>query len=404
MIQTFYLILKELISGKFITFVVFLSILLALISVGIFNSIEKNVLIYIDSKFETSISPNTIKVSNNGKKKLEKNALRKINKLEQIKRIDKIIVATMPMQIRSSWVNGYGSDVPAIGVPFEMIKDDILRKYNKKLWKRGVTVSPIPILITDVILKSYNDVMAPANGLPKLSKKTITGVPLTLNIGTSSIQQSEVSFSESVVVAGITDEISTMALILPYKSVLRLNRLFGDEPIKYLNFYIKTDTHKDMIDVASQIEKMGYKVEVEKTVSNAIMNLKNNVSLILNSIKYLIVILAIAAICFASIIASLNRSEYYRIYRILGASRTIIAFSLLSKYLIIGIISVASSIFFFSSFFQQIITDIQIVGIKISFNYTYSISNELFLMGLLIPLLSTIPALFRLYFKILGRD
>ncbi len=404
MIQSIYLVLKELVSGKFISFVVFLSVVMALLSLGVFNTIEKNVLTYIDSKFETAIAPNTIKVSALKRKILNKKALKKIKKIKAIKGIDKVLVATMPMQIRSSMFGNYGSDVPAIGVPYKMVKESIRSKYNKRLWRKGVTSGPLPALVTNVVLKSYNDVMAPANGLPRLSKESITGVPLTLIIGRSSIQRSDDYFSESVTIAGITDQLSTMALILPLKTVVRLNKLFGDGAVKYLNFYVETENHKLMLDVATEIEEMGYKVEVEKTVSAAIVDLKKKISLILYSIKYLILFLSIAAISFASIIAALNRAEYYRILRMLGASRTAIAFSIMVKYLAIGGASAFISIYSVSYLFREIIGKIQVAGINVSIQSIETVSQDIYMMGIVIPLISTVPAIFRLYFKVLGRD
>ncbi len=69
---------------------------------------------------------------------------------------------------------------------------------------------------------------------------------------------------------------------------------------------------------------MGLVVESEKAVSRQILKLRETIALVIGMLQAVIIIIAVIAISLATMIATMfNRIEYYRILRVLGASRTL---------------------------------------------------------------------------------
>ena len=78
-------------------------------------------------------------------------------------------------------------------------------------------------------------------------------------------------------------------------------------------------------------------VETGKGVSRQILGLTETILLISRSLQAVVVILALIAVSFATIIATMSRIEYYRILRIIGASRLFLTAAILVKYAILGL-------------------------------------------------------------------
>jgi cell division protein FtsX len=119
---------------------------------------------------------------------------------------------------------------------------------------------------------------------------------------------------------------------------------------------------------------------------------------------YLIIFISVVAIAFSTMIAVINRVEYYRIMRMVGASKFFISFTVLIKYLILGLASAycALAIIKFSS--GIIDTLPTIAGLKINFLLPRDFSIKMILVCAIIPVLSCVPALVKLYVKALNVD
>ena len=411
MIQKINLTGREFFSNRFISFIVFLSISISVAATGMFHIIGNNFNDYINFKFAASIPPNTIKVmpGQRGRRNragLTGYSLRKIRKIKGVKRVYPLMLAKIPMQvnIRMYGLN-YTTDLLCLGAPYSFISKDITGKKYKRLWRKP-DYNNIPVLIPASLLKVYNDGMAGPNMLPKISKKLIIGLPLKIVFGHSSLRTLENFIEKDATLAGFTKRINTLAIVAPLKVVKHFNKKLNFDGSKFEYFYafIKVRDHKSLMSVSAKIKKMGLSIETEKNVSKEIIKLKKNVNLVINSLMYLIVILSAITISFSSMISTMNRIEYYRILRILGSSKIFITTLIVIKYFMVGFLGSFAGIWFLKYFSVNFTEFINIPFVKVSFKLQDNIIKKYLFFGSIFPVLSTLPALFRLYTKGLNRD
>jgi cell division protein FtsX len=207
------------------------------------------------------------------------------------------------------------------------------------------------------------------------------------------------------VIAGFTDQVDSFALILPLGLVSEYNKKFNEGyRNEYQYAYIKVSNHAALLRVSSRIQGMGLVVEAEKGVSRQILSLKETIDLIIRLLQSIIVIIAVIAISFATMIAVLNRIEYYRTMRLVGASRAFLTTAILAKYLLIGFAGAwgGASLLRYAS--VRVTEYFHLTGFMISVSLPDEMFRIFLLSGMLIPVLSALPALVRLYVKGLSGD
>jgi ABC-type lipoprotein release transport system permease subunit len=158
------------------------------------------------------------------------------------------------------------------------------------------------------------------------------------------------------------------------------------------------------VRVSKTLKKWGYNAETDKSVSENIIRLKSTVESALALFKYIVLGLAAAAIYFSSLISVLNRLDYYRLLRALGSSKLFITLALVFKYALLGAAgswagtSLLAFIFAKSSmFFKE-------GGMIFSLTISDEFYRTVFMYGIILPVLSILPALARLYSRDLSRD
>jgi hypothetical protein len=419
MIQKTFMILKELLSGPFINIIVLISFLLSVVAVGLHGIASSNLNSYVQKRFATSIPPNTIKVSPRQSRSrslfsfnkeplrpLTAGTLKRMRGLKGVKTVFPVASLDIPLQARLSYLAfQYRSDILAFGVPYHLVSSDIKGRNNRRLWKRHRQGKAIPVLVPRSILQSYNDGMARANNLPRISEQGAVGLRFKLLLGRSSLKTIKGYEESEAVVAGFTDRVDSFALIMPLNQVMGYNRkLIESYRPRYQYAYLKTGDHSSLIRALGVIKKMGYAADVGKSLSQQILKLKSNVALILDSLKYIIVLISVFAAAFATVIATMNRIEYYRVIRIVGGSRVFLTVMILFKYLVIGTAGILAGLYlvkFMAGRFAALFNIGNMIG---DLTVADETRTSILLYGSLVPVISTLPALARLFSKGLSGD
>jgi ABC-type lipoprotein release transport system permease subunit len=420
MIQKAFLLLTELFKNRFISLIVLFSIIVSVISVALFTVIGNNFNSYIRNRFISSIPPRTIKVLpkppetvlffGTGRRKgpeLSEKALRKIRGLKGVKNVSPVVLTRVPVQARISMFGiTYNTDILCVGVPYSFISGDFSSGKFKKMWKSHDPEKNIPVLFPSILIDAYNRGMAEPNMLPRISEKMVSGMRFKLLFGYSSLRKMEKYIQVDATVTGFTDRINSLAIVVPLRAAGYYNRVLhaGSKKESYLHAFVTVNDHSSQLRVSSLVKKMGFVVEAEKKLSREMLKLKRNVNLVIDLLMYLIVTLSVLTISFSTMIATMNRIEYYRILRILGASRNFISFSIISRYILLGIGGTFLGLQLIESLSEAVTGMINISFIRISLLFTEEIRSRIYLYGVMIPVVSTLPAIIRLNIKGLSRD
>ena len=417
MIQRLKLIIKEIFRGAFVSLAVVLAVVLSVFAVGLYRIIGGNLEQYIRTRFASSIPPDIIKVSARPPRSLflfelkepEKTgiddaALGKMRRMGGVVEIYPVAALGIPLEAKVTWLGfSYQSDVLAFGVPYDLVSRDIVKDRYRQLWKNPLKETPIPVVVPRNILRSYNDGMAAPNGLPRISEKGAAGLGFSLVLGKSSLKSLRGFTQSDAVIAGFTDQVDSLSLILPLKLVLFYNKKY-DRGFRgqYQYVYVRVRDHPSLIRVSSLTRKMGFAVEAGSTVSRQILRLAQTVSLIVKSLEAIITVIAVIAVSFAAAIATFSRIEYYRTLRVIGCSRLFLTGMVFIKYAVLGFAGalVATELLHYAA--RQFAENFHLTGVILSGSITPEAYRSAVLFGSLIPVLSSLPAL--LYFKDLSRD
>lgn len=419
MMQKIYLVGKELAGSRFITAVVLLSVFLSVFAVGLYRVAGDGLASYVSDRFASSIPPNTIRVSTRQPRslflfELERprqagigdRTLRSIVRLGGVSEIYPVAALRIPVQARVSYMgHNYRSDILAFGVPYRLVAGDLAEKRYRRLWNDPAREKVVPALVPRAILRSFNDGMAAANGLPRVSERGTVGFGFRLLLGKSSIRALQ-GFEESdAVVAGFTDQVDALALILPLRLVTAYNaRFIPGYRNDYQYAYVKVKDHASLVRVSAGIQRMGLVVESEKTVSRQILKLRETIALIIGMLQAIIVIIAVIAISSAAMIAVFNRIEYYRTLRVLGASRIFLTATIVIKHAVIGLAGAWGGVALLRYVTERVAGYFSLAGIVVPVSLPEETFRTLLLYCMLIPVIAAVPALVRLYFKGLSRD
>ncbi len=255
--------------------------------------------------------------------------------------------------------------------------------------------------------------MADANGLPKITESLVMGLKAELLMGKSSIKELPGYEVIKATMVGFTGNVPSLAAIIPLDVARYYNKKFkgGTSDSEYIYSFVTVADHDSLLTVSEKIKSWGFIVEAEKPVSEEIISLQSLVGKIVAAMSVIIIFLAIIAIAFSTTIATFNRVDYYRILRILGMSKIFLTLTILIKYAIIGFIASFAALKL-TQFGGQIVSGLaygllkqfNISGFKLDFTASDTLRSNLLLVGTLIPMVSTLPAIVQLYVKALNRD
>lgn len=415
MIQRSVFVFRELFSSYKISFIVFLCSLFAVVLGGALYAVNSAVDEYVGKTFPSTIPAGIIKVSpesgepqvslfgldfgSQGRRLTEKD-FAAVKAIRGVKNIFPVVGVTVPSQAAISFMGAaYATDLVCIGVPIQFVEKDIAGEKYKALWKNPG--ERVPVLVPQSLIRAYNDVLSGTNGLPRISEKNAPGIKFRIIFGRSSVKEYNDTVARDAVVAGFTDRIDAMGLVIPYSSAIEMNRKFIENyRPDFLYFYIQSESQESMPFIKEKISRLGLAVTSERDVSKQIASLREKVSLATGTVLLMIVVLASVSISFSSMIAAMTRIEYYKILRIAGATRFFIMILATVKFLAIGIFASAAGVLILNHMTFKIVEPL---GLKAAV-FPYAVMLKVFLVGAVIPAISSIPAVVKIFFYSMNTD
>jgi hypothetical protein len=419
MIQKVYLIIREVAGGRLISLIVLLAVALSVFSVGLFRATGDGLVAYVRDRFASSIPPNTVRISmkqprslflfeTDGPKKpaITDRTIGKIRAMAGVIGIVPVSSLRIPVQARVSYLGfKYRSDLLAFGVPYRLVANELAGERYRRLWLHPAREKIIPVLVPRTILRSYNDGMAGPNGLPRISERGAVGFGFSLLMGKSSLRTLPGYEEAEAVIAGFTDQVDSFALILPLDLVTGYNRKYIQEHRnEYQYAYVNVRDHAALLAIVPRIKALGLVVETGKGVSRQILSLTKTILLVSRSLQAVVLLLALIAVSFATVIATMSRVEYYRILRIIGASRLFLTAAIMAKYALLGLGGAWAGSVLLRLAAGSFAEHFRLTGIMVPIVVPDDSFRMVLLIGAMIPVLSALPALLRLYFKGLSQD
>ncbi len=414
MLSKIYLVLKELAGAKFISFIVFAVILLSVSAIVSFNILSDNFNNYIRNNFASSIPPDEIKVkpgetksmflfSPGGGKIIDNNTLKKLRSINGVKSVDPVLAVTIPCSATIYfWTFQYNTDLVCAGASYQFIQKDLKTKEMRNAWIKGTHDKGIPVLVPKTLIDSYNNGLAAANSLPEIVPDKLQGLKFRLSFGKSSVANLASSFDSSSVVAGYTNAVNITGLVIPLNAAEEINKKFGQTG-RYMFAIVKAKDHKNIESIKKQIKNMGYTYETGESFSSEIVKLKNTVNTFIALMVSLISVLALVSTALCSITAVWGRIDYYRIMRALGASKLFIAFTILVKFAVMGFLASVAGIYLITVAKNYALQAVSIPGFKLVLDINMKFATTVIMAGTLIPVLSSMPAIIRMFSAKLDR-
>ncbi|MGC8764261.1 MAG: FtsX-like permease family protein [Brevinematia bacterium] len=409
-----FLFFKEMRGNLVINLLLLLVIFISTLLMIIFTMIILNLSSYVDKRFSKLIAPDLIKVSPKVTRVpriglfgiqfkqpkgtyIDDSVLREIKRIKGVVEVNPLLASRIPMQVMVSIFGlNYGSDLICIGVDYNFVANDIPDRRIKKLWNSWKSGMDVPVLIPEILFQAYNSSMAEPNNLPKVTKEMITGVRVRLNVGRSSLKTLQGNTTENGVVVGFTDKVANICLVIPIEVMRFFNKKFGVKS-EYIHLFVRVKDHNSLLSVSKQIKSMGLQVESDKIISEEILKLKNLISIAGNLLIIIVMFIASVSIAFGSIISVNNRFEYYKILRILGASRSFIAFSIILKYAILGFIAGFISVSVFENVFKILLSRFSLTGYVMISTLKADLKRNIILFSTFLPAVSSLFGILKLY-------
>ncbi len=420
LVQRLFLFLKEFTGNAIVNLIVFIAIAISTFSVMTFQLIENNFNRYIKDQFATSIPPNIIKITPKPAPKLgflklrhppgstlNDSSLKKIIHWKEVSDIQPVMASQIPMQaLISVFGLRYRTDLVCLGVPYSMIQHELKKPEDRKAWKNWKPGEGIPTMLPKTLFDAYNSGMAEANGLPTITESFALGLKFQIVFGRSSVKKLASAETRTARMVGFTRIIKTIALVVPYQVARYYNQTFkGDKAAEeYIYSFVKVKEHKQVIRVIRRLKKMGYIVETKLSLSKEILSLEKNVEILLHSLMILILFLSLVAVTFSTLIATLDRIEIYRLYRILGDSKLSISLTILLKYAFIGWLGSIVGSILIREVVRHFLPSLSVMSFHLNLSPTPAFIRKVRFFGTLIPSIAAIPALLSLYTRGLNHD
>jgi ABC-type lipoprotein release transport system permease subunit len=415
MINKIYLIIKELGGGKFISFIVFSVILLSVIAILSFSILSDNFNNYINKNFASAIPPDEIKVkpgesksiflfSTGSGKEINAATVKRLYSISGVAKVDPVMAVTVPSSATIYFFSfQYRTDLICAGASFKFVENDLKNKEMRNAWIKGTHEKGIPVLVPKALIDSYNNGLAAANGLPEIVPDRLSGLKFKLSFGRSSVAAYEGAFDSSSVVSGYTDKVNITGLVIPLKAAQEINKKFGKTD-RYMFALVKVKDHKNIEYVKSQIKKMGYVIETGESLSAQILKLKKTVNAFILIMMTLVSTLAAVTVALCSVTAVWGRIDYYRILRTLGASKFFIALTILIKFAVMGFLASITGIYTVNIMKGYAAEAVTIPGIKLILDVSRNYMMLIITAGTVIPVLSSLPAIIRMFAVKLDRN
>lgn len=300
----------------------------------------------------------------------------------------------------------YKTDLVCIGVPEEFVRDDIQGNAYKISWKEWKPGMELPILIPEILLEAYNNSMAEPNGLPRITRDMAVGRELRIVFGKSSVREMDGSSAEDSRVTGFTDKVKSICLVIPIQAMSFYNNKFrkSGAGVSYMCAYVFASGHNSLLSISGRIEKSGYTVETDKTLSREMLSLKAKFETAFFLMTNIVLLLALFAAVFSTMIAAFHRLDYYRLLRVLGASRIFITAAILFKYSMIGFAGSFCGYFLMQKLLSLYMSSLKIQGFEIFLNAGKVSAWAAAGAGALISVLASMPAIFVIHTAKMNQD
>ncbi len=410
---------REMVGAPVITAIAFTLILLSLTLSIIFHSASFGTKQYVKNKFGKSVRPDIIRVRPKEKensplifslfttniKGFSEKKYRALKKIKHTKKVQGLLSVNLPAQagVRLMGFN-YRTDLLFAGAPLSMVWKDLPK--NKKItkkWKaKYIEGRDIPLLLPKVLLDTYNNGMAPANGMPSVSAKTIKDFPIELLIGRSSVKTLEGYFNTTGNIVGTSSDIRLLGIIMPIKTAQRLNKIFCQKN-RYLYAEIIPKNHHAIYGIKKRVRALGLIPETGAPLSSKIIRLIRKIDLFTAFMLIIITTLAVTAVSLCCITSLWSRIEYYRILRILGASRFLVSTTVLLKFLALGFVGGLLALTLSEKILQEIPSVIKLSGLLSPVGME-KYSNIYLYLSALIPAISTVPGIIRIFYLEMNKN
>ncbi len=407
---------REMAGSPFITAIAFILIVLSVTLTIIFHSVSLETKQYVKNKFSRSIKPDVINVRAKEKKNssmlfslfanntrgFSEKKYRALKRIKYVKQVRGLLSVNVPVQAGVRFMSfNYRTDLILAGAPLSMVKKDL--KKNSRRWrKKYIDGADIPLLLPKVLLDTYNNGMAPANGMPSVSMSTIRNFPIELTIGQSSVKTLDGHFQATGNILGATDRINTMGLIMPMQTAKKLNRMFNRKN-RYLYAEIVPKNHYAIYGIKKRVRALGLVAETGSPLSSKIIRLIRKIDLFTATMLFIIIALAVTSVALCCITSLWGRIEYYRILRILGASRFLVSTTVFMKFLFFGFAGGLLALTLCEKILQEIPALFKLAGFMSSGSIK-KYTDIYLILSALIPAISTLPGILRIFYLEMNKN
>lgn len=261
----------------------------------------------------------------------------KINQIEGMDGVEKVL-PVLPLKVPAIAIvsivgNEFGTDVTLYGVDEELIEKDLVQ--NKSfVYAEG---RPVPVIVSEYFLELYNNGLAEANGLPKLSRQSVIGRKFDLEMGESSFNYGDESESFRCEVVGLTRRSGIIGAMVPIDFIRKVNLKY--KPGKgndYSQAYVMLESLTDYDGVESVLTEMGFHVR-----GNVLRNVQ---SMIFVGVAVMVIVSgSLIALALVSLFNAFNlilneQMKFIAISRAVGLSRLGLRVLILSEVILIAMV------------------------------------------------------------------
>jgi len=204
-----------------------------------------------------------------GKGELKESFIPTIKKMQGVEDISPTYTIKAPANMYGDFFDlAYGTDLSVFGenAPFKK------HKYNH------TSLKVIPVVVSSKLLEIYNLSFAPANSLPKLTKKILIGRKFNIKIGANSFKTSGKVYEGKIKIVDLNDRVEFLGITMPEDLLKQLSDSI-QAPVNLINFKIFAENASDLITVGKTLEQEGYKIkenenELFKTINRYLFRLQ----------------------------------------------------------------------------------------------------------------------------------
>jgi hypothetical protein len=243
-----------------------------------------------------------------------------------------------PEGLAFNYPPGLTLQIPVVGVDPGLVAGDLPRGAAFADPGEG---GPIPAVISPRLLEAYNRTIAPAWNVRRLPPgPSLVGIQLPVKVGFSIVplKTEDRVYDARIVLAGLSDRVSTWMLALPLDVVRRLHREYGKADQGYTGVALLAARPDDVPAVAAAVRRMGFAVDdSDRSVAEragAVVAVATAALALLALLMIAIAAVAIAQSLFASV---RSRAREIAVLQAVGATRADVRALVLSEAAILGL-------------------------------------------------------------------